>query len=222
MVKNKTHFIVYCTTCTVTKKWYVGVHSTNNLDDGYLGSGKILKRSIEKYGIDNHVRRILFECKSIEEAYSLESTIVNESILKYDKCMNLVIGGNGGNKIDYSNPETNWIREKSKQRRAELNKTDLNLRKLNSERMKVNNPMNNLESRQKSISALDNFRKHNDHPLQGKERSSDTKNKIGLTRKQRKIKPWNIGITLEKNTLCNVCNKYFSEQGFKQHKKVCK
>lgn len=92
------YYIVYCTTCIITKKWYVGVHSTNNLDDGYLGSGKILKRSIEKYGINNHVRRILFYCNSIEEAYSLEATMVNESILPYNRCMNLVVGGRGGMK----------------------------------------------------------------------------------------------------------------------------
>jgi hypothetical protein len=32
---------------------YYGVHSTNNLNDEYIGSGKLLKRAIKKYGRDN-------------------------------------------------------------------------------------------------------------------------------------------------------------------------
>lgn len=43
------HF-TYRTTCLVTGKWYVGMHSTANINDGYLGSGKILLRSVKKYG----------------------------------------------------------------------------------------------------------------------------------------------------------------------------
>jgi hypothetical protein len=215
------YHIVYCTTCIVTKKWYIGVHSTDNLNDGYLGSGKILKRSVEKYGIDNHIKRILFQCNSAEEAYSLEATMVNKNVLHLERCMNLVTGGIGGNKIDYSDPNNNWIRENAKQRRAELNKTDLTLRQNNSKRMKNKNPMSNLESKQKSINALEKFRQNNDHPLLGTTRPENTRKQIGDTRRERNIKPWNIGIKLEKNALCDVCNKYFSNQGLKRHKKVC-
>jgi hypothetical protein len=93
----KTYHIVYCTKCTITKKWYIGVHSTNNLNDGYMGSGKILKRSIKKYGIENHIREVLFNVDTREEALSLEATMVRESTLSLPKCMNINTGGMGGN-----------------------------------------------------------------------------------------------------------------------------
>lgn len=35
------HFI-YQTTNLIDGKWYRGKHSTKNVDDGYLGSGKLL------------------------------------------------------------------------------------------------------------------------------------------------------------------------------------
>lgn len=94
MAKNH---IVYVTTSQDSGKWYIGVHSTDNIDDGYLGSGKILKNSISKYGKDRHKRRILFDCKSREEALSLEKTMLTESALNSEKCMNLCEGGLGGN-----------------------------------------------------------------------------------------------------------------------------
>ena len=52
------HHIIYQTTNLINNKRYIGYHSTDNLDDGYLGSGKILKQSIEKNGVDNFKREI--------------------------------------------------------------------------------------------------------------------------------------------------------------------
>jgi hypothetical protein len=49
-MKTKPYHIVYLIRNLVNYKIYVGVHSTQNLYDGYLGSGKILKLDILKYG----------------------------------------------------------------------------------------------------------------------------------------------------------------------------
>lgn len=72
---------VYCTTNKVNGKQYVGIHSTTNLNDGYLGSGTLMQEAIEKYGEKNFSKKILFQCDSREEACWLESIIVNPRIV---------------------------------------------------------------------------------------------------------------------------------------------
>jgi hypothetical protein len=42
--------LVYKTVNNISNKIYVGVHSTEDLDDGYLGSGLLLNRAIKKNG----------------------------------------------------------------------------------------------------------------------------------------------------------------------------
>jgi hypothetical protein len=43
----------------VNAKIYVGVHKTSNLNDGYMGSGKIIRSAMEKHGISNFSKDIL-------------------------------------------------------------------------------------------------------------------------------------------------------------------
>lgn len=93
--KNKIHFI-YKTTNLITGKFYVGMHSTNNLNDGYLGSGKILRYSLKKYGSENHKIERLEFFEDREKLIEKETEIVNESLLKDPLCMNLGLGGQGG------------------------------------------------------------------------------------------------------------------------------
>ena len=98
---NKTYsfYIIYKTTCIVNQKYYIGCHATDNIDDGYLGSGTLLKRAIKKYGKENFTREILLYLSNSTDMFNKEKTLVNESIVNDKTSYNLVIGGSGGFKI---------------------------------------------------------------------------------------------------------------------------
>ena len=102
--QHRYHFI-YKTTCILNDSYYIGMHSTSNLDDGYLGSGKRLNYSIKKHGKENFKREIL---EFFEDRISLknrERDLVNEDLLNDPKCMNLTLGGNGNWEFLNSNSE---------------------------------------------------------------------------------------------------------------------
>lgn len=50
-------YLVYKTTNNINGKYYIGAHQTNNRNDGYLGSGVLLNKAIEKYGV-NKMKKI--------------------------------------------------------------------------------------------------------------------------------------------------------------------
>lgn len=93
--QHKYHFI-YKTTCLLNENYYVGMHSTSNLEDGYLGSGKRLNYSIKKHGKENFKREILEYVNSKEDLKKREAELVDDDLLKDPKCMNLQHGGGGG------------------------------------------------------------------------------------------------------------------------------
>lgn len=93
------YYIVYKTTNLVNEKFYIGKHKQTCLDfDGYLGSGNILKKAIEKYGKENFVRETIavFECE--KECYLKEKEILKE-YWQNDNCYNLESGGRGGKTV---------------------------------------------------------------------------------------------------------------------------
>jgi len=93
---EKTYHIIYKTTCLINNKYYIGMHSTDNLEDGYMGSGKALKFSIKRYGKENHRVEILEIVANRELLAERERAIVTLSKVKNGKCMNLKVGGIGG------------------------------------------------------------------------------------------------------------------------------
>ena len=93
---RRKHHYIYKITCKVTQRYYIGMHSTDNLEDGYFGSGKRLWNSINYHGKENHEKEILEFCSDRAELKAREKELVNEELLKEDLCMNLIIGGEGG------------------------------------------------------------------------------------------------------------------------------
>lgn len=92
--KKKFHFI-YKTTNLLNSKYYIGMHSTDDLEDGYMGSGKRLWYSRKKHGDENHSIEILEYCNDRKELRKREEEIVNDELINENLCMNLVKGGGG-------------------------------------------------------------------------------------------------------------------------------
>lgn len=91
-MKHKYNYF-YKITNIINGHYYYGVHSTDNLNDGYMGSGTRLKNAFKKYGIDNFKKEIIKQCESRKEAYELESIFVTEALIKDDNCYNIILGG---------------------------------------------------------------------------------------------------------------------------------
>ena len=72
------------------------MHSTDNLNDGYVGSGKRLWYSINKYGKENFKLEILEMLPDRRSLKEREKELVNEDLLKDPMCLNLKTGGEGG------------------------------------------------------------------------------------------------------------------------------
>jgi hypothetical protein len=124
------HF-VYCTENIQSGKIYVGKHSTKNIDDGYLGSGKLLKEAIQSEGFQNFHRHILMMCDSEDHAFEVERFIVDDDFVKDENTYNQIKGGTGftegiariGGQImaqrNWADPE---FRKRHAQRMGEINK----------------------------------------------------------------------------------------------------
>lgn len=93
---------VYKTTNNINGRYYVGVHTTDKLNDGYLGSGNAMLKAIKKYGRKNFTREIIEMCESAEQAYELEALIVDEEWVDNPKTYNLRTGGYEGQRFRWS------------------------------------------------------------------------------------------------------------------------
>jgi hypothetical protein len=93
---------VYKTTNTINNKYYIGVHSTKNINDEYLGCGHWRGRKINlntispiiqafrKYGDFNFKKEILFVLERREDALLKERELINKAD---SKCYNARDGG---------------------------------------------------------------------------------------------------------------------------------
>lgn len=57
------HYLIYKVTNNINGKIYIGCHKTEDIEDSYMGSGKYLKRAIEKNGLENFTKEILYDFK---------------------------------------------------------------------------------------------------------------------------------------------------------------
>jgi hypothetical protein len=167
--KSKKYHYIYKTTNLKNGKYYIGMHSTDNLEDGYMGSGKRLRRSLNKYGKENFKFEILEFLSDRISLKEREKELVNEELLKDSLSMNLKLGGEGGfvdeeHKIKFLNKAITMFtvnKEKIVERKKWLWENNKEWRDNFSEKL--------------SISKIGNL------SWTGLQHTEDTKRKIGVT-----------------------------------------
>ena len=208
----------YKVTNIINNFFYYGSGSKAN----YLGSGKLLKSAISKYGKENFKIEMLKFFDTREEAFLFEKRFLSlYDISSLEDSYNLCNDGCGGNKIDYDGENSAVYRENSKKAILVWNKSE-DARNTSRKRLIEKNPMDDHDTRQKCINVLAEWKKENGNYMQGKNHSLESKQKMSKTRKERNIQPHNKGKILEKNILCERCNRNFSSYGIKKHQKTCK
>jgi len=97
-ISTKYHYL-YKITNNLNGHFYYGVHNTNDLNDGYMGSGSRLHYAFKKYGIENFTKEILKYFNTSKEAFEYEAEVVNEDLVDNINCYNVIKGGTGWNTI---------------------------------------------------------------------------------------------------------------------------
>ena len=91
----KQYNYIYKITNQVNGKIYIGKHSTDNLDDGYMGSGILICKAENKYGIENFTKEYLAFCDTKEKLNWFEKFYIKKYKAK-EVGYNLTDGGDGG------------------------------------------------------------------------------------------------------------------------------
>ena len=172
----KTYNYIYLITNNINGKIYVGKHSTDNLNDGYMGSGKILKLAYNKHGVEHFTKKILAFADTEEKLNWFERFYIKKYHCR-DKSIgyNLTDGGDGilGH---YHSEETKKKIGESHKGRTSPNKCK---------------PMSEVQKRK-----IGESHKGKPSPNKGKHHSEETKKKISNSNKGKTIgrTVWNKGL----------------------------
>lgn len=98
-MKTYKYYTVYKIQNMVNGKIYIGIHATDYPDDGYMGSGILIRRAVKKYGIENFTKTLLYIFNNPDEMIMMETIIVNEHFCTRNDTYNITPGGLGGSNI---------------------------------------------------------------------------------------------------------------------------
>lgn len=98
------HYLIYRIDNLENGKHYIGQHHTENPLDSYVGSGKIIRRAVEKEGVENFVKTILFDFDNFEEMNEKEKELVPLSDCYPHDPMSYNILEGGANQRSFKGP----------------------------------------------------------------------------------------------------------------------
>lgn len=89
-------YTIYRVTHLESGKCYIGKHQTENPNDGYMGSGQLIRRAVKKHGSSAFTKKVLHVFDTEEEMNAMEAELVTEEFCSRNDTYNLCPGGNGG------------------------------------------------------------------------------------------------------------------------------
>lgn len=126
------YYTVYKITNKIDGKFYIGTHKTDNLNDGYMGSGKYLNNAQQKHGLENFEKEIMFIYDNSDDMFKKEAELVDEVFLKNENTYNIKLGGFGGfdhinstgkNLYGFPNLIKGWIRKRTPEENKKISET---------------------------------------------------------------------------------------------------
>ena len=167
-------YTIYKIVNLINGKFYIGMHSTCNLDDGYMGSGKLIKRAIDKYGIENFKKEYLYIFDNFDYMMNMEEFIVNEDFINDNNTYNIRTGGHGG---------WNELNSNSDVQRHKSKLSNIKQQELRKNEDWVNKKSKRLSETLKKDYASGKRKVHDKFPkaFKGKRHTDESKRQIGLT-----------------------------------------
>jgi group I intron endonuclease len=211
------HYYVFITTNLINEKQYIGDHSTNNLNDNYLGSRKAaLIPAFKKYGKENFKREILEFFSTKQEAFNAQEKYIIQYNTLSPNGYNISPKGGHGCK-DCWGEESKQKSSKSMKGKNTKKHTPEHNKKM-SESMKGKNTRKHTIEENQKVSRTLTGRKQSQETinkriksLRGKKRSEQSRKNISLgcigrivsTETRQKISNTLSG----KKVICPFCNK---------------
>ena len=153
-LKQVKYGYLYITTNLIDGKKYVGVHkyNKNKLDESYKGSGKYLKRAIDKYGWDNFKTEIIEWFDTKEEMFEAEYNYIKDNnCISSNEYYNIHEGGHGGvSYINLPKEEYDMVIEKISKSKGNRPRTPKELKQLDDLHKSMVGRHHSEESKQKS------------------------------------------------------------------------
>ena len=184
-MKHKFNF-VYLTTHIDSGKQYIGSHSTNNIDDGYIGSGIILENYLKKFGKEAFKREILQICKDNREARTLEGFYIEKYKTLKPNGMNISPAGGLGFIGCHSEESKQNISESLKKGFSSGNRSQWNTnKKLEKSHIEKISKSVSKAMKEGVAQKISNSTKGTKNPFYGKKHTSESMKKMSIFRKNK-------------------------------------